>query len=84
MWFEKLTGFKEESPENVRDKLNIEGDSFISTVNNRRFTFGKLEIATLEHLRQNSSPREVFKDKIQLSEVVANVQDLERVRELKE
>lgn len=76
MWFEKLTGFKEESPENVRKKLKIEGESFISTANNRRFTFGKLEILTLENLRQNCPSREVFKDKIQLSEIVGNVQEL--------
>ncbi len=76
MWFEKLTGFKEESPENVRAKLKIEGDSFVSTVNNRRFTFGKLEVVTLEDLRLNSSPKETFKGEIQLSEVVADVQTL--------
>jgi hypothetical protein len=76
MWFEKLTGFKEESPENVRDKLRIEGDSFVSTVNNRRFTFGKLEIATLQELRLSSPLKEVFKDKIQVREVVADVQSL--------
>jgi len=76
MWFEKLTGFKEESPENVRKNLKIEGESFISTANNRRFAFGKLEILTLENLRQSSPLREVFKDKIQLSEIVGNVQEL--------
>lgn len=76
MWFEKLTGFKEQSPENVRHKLRIEGDSFVSTVNNRRFTFGKLEIATLQELRLSSPPKEVFKDKIQVREVVADVQAL--------
>lgn len=76
MWFEKLTGFKEESPENVRDKLRIEGDAFVSTANNRRFTFGKLEIVTLENLRRNSSLINVYKDKIQLCEVVDNVQKL--------
>ncbi len=76
MWFEKLTGFREKSPRDVRNKLLIEGDSFVSTVNNRRFTFGKLEIATLEQLRQNSLKKEKFKGAIQLSEVVANVQEL--------
>jgi len=76
MWFEKLTGFKEKSPENVRKNLKIEGESFISTANNRRFTFGKLEILTLENLRKNSPPREVFKDKIELNEIVDNVQKL--------
>ncbi len=76
MWFEKLTGFPEENPENVRKKLLIDGESFISTVNGRKLAFGKLEISTLEQLRQNNSSIENFKDKIQVSEIVANVQDL--------
>lgn len=80
MWFEKLTGFKEGSPENVRGKLLIEGDSFISKVNSKRFTFGKLEIPTLEELRQNSSPREVYKDRIELSEMVGDVQQLHTLK----
>jgi hypothetical protein len=36
MWFEELTGFKEESSENVSSKLSIEGDSFVSNVNSRK------------------------------------------------
>ena len=73
MWFDKLTGFKEKSPQNVRAKLSIEGDSFVSKANNKRFTFGELEIVSLAELRQKSSPREVYKDKIKVSEVVGDV-----------
>lgn len=80
MWFEKLTGFKERSPENVREKLLIEGDTFVSKANNERFTFGKLEIPTLEELRQNSSPREVYNDKIELSEWVGDVQQFHTLK----
>lgn len=76
MWFEKLTGFKEESPGNVRDKLRIEGDSFVSAANNQRFAFGRLQIASLDDLRQTSPPREAFQGKIKLSEVVGDVQGL--------
>lgn len=80
MWFEKLTGFKEGSPESVREKLLIEGDSFVSKANNERFTFGKLEIPTLEELRQSSSPQGVYKDKIELSEWVGDVQQLHTLK----
>lgn len=80
MWFEKLTGFKEESPENVREKLLIEGDFFISKANSKRFAFGKLEILTLEELRQNGSPQEAYKDKIELSERVGDVQQLHTLK----
>lgn len=78
MWFERLTGFKEESPHNVREKLKIVGDAFVSTINKRRFAFGKLEIPTLEHLRLNSLARDLFKDKIQVNEVMADVKNLHR------
>lgn len=76
MWFEKLTGFSEESPENVREKLMMEGDSFVSTANNRRIAFGKLEMPTLDDLRQSSPPLEGVRDNIKLSEVVGDVQEL--------
>ena len=76
MWFKKLTGFEEKSPNYVRDNLRIEGDTFISSVNHRRVTFGRLEIPTLEELRQNSTLIESFDGKIQLSEVVSDVQQL--------
>lgn len=81
MWFEKLTGFREESPENVRKRLKVDGDTIESLVNNRRFTFGRLDIPTLNELRQNSPPREVYKDRIQVSEIVADVQKLHKSSE---
>ena len=76
MWFEKLTGFKELSPENVRENLLIKGNSFVSKANKKEFTFGRLEIPSLEELRLNSPPREVYKDEIELREWVGDVQKL--------
>jgi len=76
MWFEQLTGFKEESAQNVRNNLRIEGDTFISKINNKRFTFGKLEIPTLDQLKASSPKIESFKDNIQVAEVVGDVQIL--------
>jgi len=76
MWFEQLTGFKEETPTNVRNNLRIEGDSFVSKVNNKKFTFGTLQIPTLGELKKVSPPREIYKDRIRIEEVVADVQEL--------
>lgn len=76
MWFEELTGFKEESPEYVRDNLVIEGGSFISKVNGKRFTFGSLEIATLNQLKAQSPALENYSSAIRVSEIVADVQEL--------
>jgi len=52
MWFEQLTGFKEESPENVRKNIEINGNEIVSLVNSQRFSFGKLETPTLAELKK--------------------------------
>jgi hypothetical protein len=76
MWFEQLTGFKEESPENVRKNIVIDGTELISLANNKRYHFGKLEIATLADLRQNNHLLEGYNDAIEISEIVADAQIL--------
>ena len=76
MWFKALTGFNEESPEQVRSNLVIEGDSFVSKINNKRFAFGALEVTTLDELRKKSNYNEVFQGKVQVEEIVADVQEL--------
>jgi hypothetical protein len=81
MWFEELTGFKEESAGNVRSNLRIEGDYFISTVDNKKFAFGALELLTLDQLKDRSKNIAYFKDRIQVSEIVADVQKLHAVPE---
>ena len=76
MWFEQLTGFKEESPEYVRSNLRIEGNDFVSLGNSRRFSFGKLEILTLEELKSRCGNVTDFNSEIQVEEIVADVQEL--------
>lgn len=76
MWFEKLTGFTEKSPEYVRENLSIEGSEFISNINNKRFAFGHLETPTLEQLRNYCPDLSSFNDHIKVSEVIADVQEL--------
>jgi len=76
MWFEQLTGFKEKLAEKVRANLQIDGDAFVSKTNNKRFVFGKLEIPTLKELKRLSPPLEKLDNKIEVNEIVANVQDL--------
>ena len=76
MWFKKLTGFREISPNNVRENLTIENDAFVSKINNRKFSFGALQISTLNELKQLSPAIETFNDKISVNEIVADVQTL--------
>ena len=77
-WFEQLTGFREESPEQVRQHLCVNQDRLRSNVNNREWCCGILETPTLaelrERARQTSHPRMAVK----IHEVVANVQALHR------
>ena len=81
MWFKDLTGFQEESPENVKSKLIVENDYFISLANSKKFTFGKLEIPTLEELRNQNPQINNYNGKIRVSEIVADVKNLHNLPE---
>lgn len=74
MWFKKLTGFNEESPENVREKLLLDGSNLVSKVNGKTFQFGGLKTPTLSELRAEALPTEIFKDVIRITEIVRDVQ----------
>ena len=75
MWFEKLTGFREESPEQVRANFEIKSSILTSLVNGKSWNFGKLEVPTLQELRQQvNAITELPKGNIEVVEVVGNVQ----------
>ncbi|WP_092581042.1 hypothetical protein [Hyunsoonleella jejuensis] len=76
MWFEQLTGFKEESPENVRNNIEIKGNEIVSLINSRSFLFGKLDILTLAELKKLNKNIKDYNEKIKVTEIVADVQEL--------
>jgi hypothetical protein len=76
MWFEALTGFPEESPEQVRSKTAVEGDKLISHVNGKRYFCGTLETPCLTQLREIVEEVTLTPGNISVREIVANVQDL--------
>ena len=79
MWFEKLTGFSEQSPTQVRKNLSVKGNILKSLVNQKEFFCGLLETPTLEKLRSRVSHISCNKElntKTSLREIVANVQGL--------
>ena len=80
MWFRKLVGFDEISPENVHQNIEIIGNKLRSKVNGKSYQYGKLDICSLEHLR-NEITVDDYKGKISLSEIVANVQELHSSKE---
>lgn len=77
MWFKKLTGFEEISPENVKENIIIDGQSLTSKVNGKSYQFGELQVPSLESLREEGEAyRESFDSKIKVTEVVADIQQL--------
>jgi len=73
-WFEKLTGFTEQNPEQVRDNIEIIDDRLISKVNGKEYVCGKLEMPSLKELRDRSSIND-YHSKIKVSEVIGDVQE---------
>lgn len=81
MWFEKLTGFEEISPQNVRKNIVLDGTQMTSLINGRNFTFGSLEIVDLQDLRQSFGDLSELEGGLKVSELVADVRDLHILRE---
>ena len=52
MWFRNLFGFDEESPEQVRENIEVDGQLMVSKVNKARYQCGSLEICSLAELRR--------------------------------
>jgi hypothetical protein len=76
MWFEQLTGFAEESPQQVRSNITLNGNKLKSLVNGRELVYGELETPSLAELRKQVRGIHYRTGKISLREIVANVQEL--------
>lgn len=76
MWFEQLTGFREESPEQVRLNIALQGTALTSRANGKVFECGKLETPGLAELRERVTSGNYKSGRISLREVVGSVQDL--------
>ncbi|OPL18794.1 MAG: hypothetical protein AVO35_13000 [Candidatus Aegiribacteria sp. MLS_C] len=75
-WFEKLTGFTEESPQQVRANLSVDGSSLKSHINGKAWICGELEIPSLGELRERSRSCVKRHGRLSVREVVADVQHL--------
>jgi hypothetical protein len=76
MWFEKLTGFPEESIEQVHKNITVDGEMLKSQVNGKAMVYGRLETPSLAELRERVRTINYKEGKISLREIVANVQNL--------
>lgn len=81
MWFERVTGFREQDAESVRSQLVVDGEIMTSTTNGRSMRCGRLEIASLYELRNRIRNAKLASGGITLTEVVANVQHLHCMKE---
>ena len=52
-WFERLMGFAEESPSQVRSKISLDGATLVSAQNGQRVGCGRLSIPSLAELRRS-------------------------------
>src|SRR4051812_20478822 len=76
MWFEELTGFPEQSPEQVRANFELTDDSLRSLVNGKVYICGKLETPSLAKLRERVHSTSYQRGKSSVCEIVADVQQL--------
>ena len=84
MWFQSLMGFQEESPEQVRANIWLDGPAMVSRVNGRAMVWGRWEMPTLGALRErvgqgvpvSHEAQPVASGGVSVSELVANVQQL--------
>jgi hypothetical protein len=53
-WFAQLTGFREETYEETRSRLRVEGDDLVSTVNGKRYGIGHLMLPTVQRFRSQA------------------------------
>lgn len=75
-WFEKLTGFREETPEQVRENITLDGDTLKSRVNGRVMVCGRLETPSLGKLRERAGLGNRGAGSLTVREVVADVRHL--------
>ena len=77
LWFEKLVGFKESSPSQVRENITLNGQTITSKVNGKPFDCGVLETPTLNALRERIDLNQ-FNKRISFKELVGDVQALHK------
>lgn len=78
MWFEDLTGFREDDVDDVAARLRLDGPTLTSTVNGRTMRCGTFELVSLAELRDRAGSAPTPTGPTTLREVVADVGALHR------
>ena len=77
-WFERLTGFREESYEATRAKLRVEGGHLHSLVNGKSYGVGEFELASLRTLRERAATLTGMSGRLKVSVVTGDVRQMPR------
>jgi len=80
-WFDDLVGFREQSGDQVRSMIDVDGDRLQSRANGQEFRCGTLEVISLHDLRKRTTKTQGAGKLLRLSEVVGNVQSLHQPTE---
>jgi len=75
-WFEVLTGFREESPSQIRENIVVDGDRLTSLANGKTFVCGRLATPSLGELRNRIGSSRHTGGRLSVREVVADASDL--------
>lgn len=76
MWFEDLTGFAEESPDQVRANLHLTDTTITSKVNGRAMAYGRLETPSLGELRARVAQADYPRGRLTVEQVVGDAKRL--------
>jgi hypothetical protein len=76
-WFEELLGFSERTPDEVRAKLQLDGTRVRSKINSESYDCGRLEVVSLQELRERVAAAAVQSDgKLQVAELIGDARAL--------
>lgn len=77
-WFNQLMGFDEQTPDQVRASIDVNGNRMRSRVNGRELSCGSLEILSLANLRSRIAESPLLEGRLQITEIIADVQSLHK------
>jgi hypothetical protein len=75
-WFEVLTGFRETSPDQVRENIIVDGERLTSLINRKAYSCGRLETPSLAELRKRLGSLEQPGKRLSVRELVGDIQTL--------
>jgi hypothetical protein len=80
-WFERLTGFREESYEATRAKLKVEGRYLHSLVNGKSHGIGQFELPSLQTLRERAVAVGGMSGRLKVNVVTGDVRQMHQASE---